>query len=79
MELMRRREDELSKIYTYAGKGFLLSYIVGVAGFYVLRGRSTPYFKDVIKHGFLAAGGTFGAAMLSEKLASEIYYNRILI
>lgn len=43
-----------------------------------MRGR-TPYFRDIVKHTVLGLGGTFSAAMLSEKLASELYYNRLLI
>jgi hypothetical protein len=38
-----------------------------------------PYFKDVMKHGILCVGGTFASALLAEKIASETYYNKLLI
>jgi hypothetical protein len=43
-----------------------------------MKGRS-PYFKDVVKHTLLGVGGMFGTALVSEKLASELYYNKLLI
>lgn len=79
MDLMRKREDELSNIYKYGGRGFFGAYLAGLAGFYFMRGRGAPYFRNVMKHGILCTGGTFSTAMLSEKLASELYYNRLLI
>jgi hypothetical protein len=44
----------------------------------MMRGK-TPYFKDVMKHGVLGVCGMFGSALLAERLASEMYYNKILI
>ena len=79
VDLLVKREDELTKIYQYTGRGFFLSYLIGVAGFYMFRGRSTPFFRDVIKHSCLSIGGTFTSALLVEKIASEVYYNKILI
>ena len=79
VDLLVKRENELTKIYQYTGRGFFLSYIIGVAGFYIFRGRTTPFFKDVMKHTFLCIGGTFGSALLAEKIASEVYYNKVLI
>lgn len=79
MELLRKREDELSTIYKYAGRGFFFSYIAGVAAYYIFRGRGTPYFRNVVKHSILCVGGTFASALLAEKLASELYYNKLLI
>lgn len=79
MELLKKREDELSKIYRYSGRGFFFSYIFGVTAFYFMRGRTTPYFKNVVKHTILCLGGTFGSALLAERLASEVYYNKLLI
>lgn len=38
-----------------------------------------PYFKQVAKHAVLGVGGTFMAARLGEKVAAEMYYNRVLI
>jgi hypothetical protein len=79
MELLKKREDELSKIYTYSGRGFFCTYVLGVAGYYFMRGRSTPFFKSVMKHSVLSIGGTFLTAMVAERLASELYYNKVLI
>jgi len=50
-----------------------------VAGLYFLRGRSTPYFRNVIKHTVLCIGGTFAVGLGTERLASELYYNKLLI
>jgi hypothetical protein len=79
MELMRKREDELSKIYKYTGRGFFISYLAGITATYVWRGRGTPYFKNVMKHSILCVGGTFLSALMAERLSSELYYNRVLI
>lgn len=79
MELLTKRENELTKIYQYAGRGFFFTYILGVSAAYLFRGRSTPYFRNVLKHTVLCSGGTFGAALISERLASELYYNKLLI
>lgn len=79
MELLRQREDELSKIYKYTGRGYFLSYVLGVAGYYVFRGAGAPFFKNVMKHSVLCIGGTFLSAMMAERLASELYYNKVLI
>lgn len=76
---MRKREDELSKIYTYAGRGFFATYLIGLTGFYIFRGKGTPYFRNVIKHIVLCVGGTFAFALGAERLASEMYYNKLLI
>lgn len=79
MELLRTREEELTKIYQYTGRGFFLSYVLGVAGYYVFRGKGTPFFKNVMKHSILAVSGTFITALGAERLASELYYNRLLL
>lgn len=76
---MSRREEELSKIYRYAGRGFFMSYVLGVTGLYVFRGKGTPYFKNIVKHVVLCVGGSFTAALGAERLASEFYYNKLLI
>lgn len=78
MELMGKREQELSKIYRYSGRGFFFTYLLGAASFYFLKG-STPYFKNVFKHLVLCTSGTFVAAFGAERLASEFYYNKLLI
>ena len=46
---------------------------------YALRRGTSPYFKDLVKHGILCVGGTFVFAKLAEKVAAEMYYNKILI
>lgn len=38
-----------------------------------------PYFKDVLTHTILMVGGAFVTARLSEKIAAEFYYNKVLI
>ncbi len=79
METLQKRENELSKIYMYSGRGFFASYVLGVTAFYALRGRSLPFFRDFMKHTFLAVSGTFVSALSAERLASELYYNKALI
>jgi len=44
-----------------------------------MRGKGTPFFRSVVKHSVLCIGGTFGSALLAERLASELYYNKLLI
>mmetsp|Transcript_11648 Transcript_11648/g.8507 ORF Transcript_11648/g.8507 Transcript_11648/m.8507 type:complete len:115 (+) Transcript_11648:125-469(+) len=78
MELLSQRDTELTKIYRYSGRGFFFAYMAGVLGFYVMRGR-TPYFRDVVKHSVLSVSGMFGVALMSEKVAAEMYYNKLLI
>jgi hypothetical protein len=79
MELLRKREEELTKIYQWSGRGFFLSYVLGYAGYYFMRGRSTPFFKSLAKHSVLCISGTFVAALGAERLSSELYYNKLLI
>ena len=79
MEHLRKREEELSKIYQYSGRGFFAAYTLGVTAFYLLRGKSTPFFSTLVKHSILALSGTFGVALGAERLASELYYNKLLI
>ena len=43
-----------------------------------IRGRK-PYFSDVVKHSILCGTGTLLTANLTERFASEFYYNRLLI
>ena len=38
-----------------------------------------PYFKDVMTHTILMVGGSFVSGRLTEKIASEFYYNKVLI
>ncbi len=79
MELLAKREKELTNIYKYSGRGFFLAYTFGAFSFYALRRGTSPYFKDFIKHTILCIGGTFVFAKTAEKLASEMYYNNVLI
>lgn len=79
MELMRKREEELTRIFQLSGRGFFVSYLVGVCGYYLLRGKSAPLFKTAVQHSILLIGGTFMAALGAERLASELYYNKLLI
>ncbi|CDW85346.1 UNKNOWN [Stylonychia lemnae] len=79
MDLLAKREKELSKIFKFSGQGFFVSYVLGVCGLYFLRGRGTPYFRNVVKHTILCVGGTFSAAYGGERLAGELYYNKLLI
>ena len=79
MDLLVKRENELTKIYQYVGRGFFASYFVGVSVFYFMRGRGTPFFKDILKHSILGIGGTFLSALVAERIAAEFYYNRVLI
>ena len=43
-----------------------------------MRGR-LPYFRNFTKHTILALCGTYGSAMVTEKIAAEIWYNKMLI
>ena len=53
--------------------------MLGVCGYYALRGKSTPLFSTFMKHSVLSLSGTFAVALGSERLASELYYNKLLI
>ena len=44
----------------------------------IMTGRM-PYFRTVIKHTILGTTGTFCSGLACEKIAAEMYYNRILI
>ena len=78
-DLLAKRENELDTIYKYSGRGFLAAYGVSVIGYYALRRGSLPYFKDTLKHGVLGVGGTFVFARMAEKIAAEMYYNKVMI
>ena len=79
MELLTKRENELDAIQKYSARGFLALYLVGALGFYGLRKGTLPVYKDVTMHVVLGAFGAFSVGYLSEKMASELYYNQILI
>ncbi len=79
MEYMRKREDELTRIYQWTGRGFFGLYVFGVGAYYLWRGKTTPFFSSFMKHSILAISGTFATALGAERLASELYYNKLLI
>lgn len=79
MDLLTKREQELTKITQYAGQGFFCLYLTGLVGNFALRRGMTPYFRDVVKHSILLCAGSFIAGRSTEKIAAEFYYNRILI
>ena len=72
------REKELNIICKYTTYSFWAMYGIGLS-VSIIRKRSWPYFRDWIKHGFLGICGGLGTGMLSEKVAAEVYYNKILI
>ena len=43
-----------------------------------MKGR-LPFFRTFTKHTILAGAGTYCAAMATEKIAAELYYNKLLI
>ena len=65
-------------IFKYSGYTFLGCYALASLGSIIMKGR-LPYFRTFTKHTILAGCGTYGAAMLSEKIAAELYYNKLLI
>ena len=79
MSLLSQRETELTKIYSYTGKGFFTMYALGVFFNFAVRKGSTPYFKDIIQHGILATGGAFASSYMTEKIAAEMHYNQVMI
>ena len=44
----------------------------------IARGR-VPFFRDVVKHSILLSAGTYSVALGCERLAGELYYNKLLI
>lgn len=79
MELLAKRENELTKIQQYTGRGFFFMYGLGFMANFALRRGTMPFFKDVMTHTVLMVGGTFVTSRMTEKIAAEFYYNRILI
>ena len=78
MELLALRDKELSMIYRWSAYAFLGGYAIASFGNVVMK-RRLPYFRSFMKHSMLATAGTLGTGLLSEKLAAEMYYNRLLI
>ena len=79
MDMLGKREEELSYIYKTSARVFLGAYAVGVLGYFAIRKGTMPYFKDVTMHTILGLSGTFTMGYLCEKVAAEFYYNRVLI
>ena len=78
MDLLARREQELTKIFQYSGWSFFGMYSFAALANIASRGRM-PYFRNFIKHSILAGCGTYASAQVGEFVAAELYYNRILI
>ena len=78
MDILAKRDIELTKIFQYGGYGFFGMYALASVGNIAMKGRM-PYFRTFMKHSILAGSGTFCAALGAEKLAAELYYNKILI
>merc|ERR1712078_508218 len=79
MELLRTREEDLSKIHKFAGQAFLASYLVGFTYVFAIRRGHFPYMKQFVSNIILGTAGTFIAAEVADKVAAELYYNRILM
>ena len=45
----------------------------------IMMKRRLPYFRQVMKHTMLASAGTFCAGLAAEKVAAELYYNKLMI
>ena len=78
VELLARRDTELTKIYQWGGYGFFAAYAMASFGSIIMKGR-LPFFRQVIKHSILATSGTFCSALGAEKIAAELHYNKLLI
>ena len=78
VELLAKREEELSKTYRYGGYAFFAGY--GLMSIFNIIGRGRlPYFRNFMKHSILCGTGTMCSALITEKIAAEMYYNKILI
>ena len=78
LELMAKREQELTRCFQLGGYGFLGAYTLLSVANIIMKGRM-PYFRTFTKHFILAGCGTFCSAFVVEKIAAELYYNKILI
>ena len=78
MDLMALRDKELTNIFKYGGYTFLGGYALTSLGSILMKGR-LPFFRTFTKHSILAGCGTYATAMVSEKIAAELYYNKLLI
>ena len=78
LEMMSKRDEELSKInhttsYTFAGVTCFL-FITN----FILTWR-TPYFSQVLWYLAFGSSGFFLGGLIVEKIAAELYYNKILL
>jgi hypothetical protein len=78
VELLARRDKELTNIYRYGAYGFLGTYALAAVGSTIMRGR-LPFMRVVVKHTILAGTGTFCSGLLCEKMAAELHYNKLMI
>ena len=78
VELLARRDQELMMLYRVGGYAFLGGYALAALGSTVMKGR-LPFFRTAVKHTTLAVCGTYCSALATEKLAAELYYNKLLI
>ena len=61
MEMLSKREREMTQIRVYALYGFAAMYTIGVLGHFGMRKGTMPYFKDVIMHSILGVSGSYCA------------------
>lgn len=78
VELLAVRDKELTRIYQYSAYTFLGGYAVASLFSIAMKGR-VPFFRTAFKHFTLAGTGTFCSAFVGEKIAAEMYYNKVLI
>ena len=79
MNILAKREEDLSKIYKFSAQAFFATYMVIFAGHSLFRKGSMPYMRDFAKHGILSIAGTFASAEMADKIAAEGYYNTVLM
>ena len=78
VELLARRDKELTRTFQLGGYGFLGGYVAVALANIIMKGRM-PFFRTFTKHTILAGCGTYCSAMMTEKVAAELYYNKVLI
>ena len=66
------------KLYRAGGYAFFGCYALAALGNTVMKGR-LPFFRTAAKHSILAVCGTYCMALATEKIAAELYYNKLLI
>ena len=78
VELLAKRDTELTNFYRYGAWAFLGLYGAASVGSCVMRGR-LPFMRQVFQHTILAGTGTICSGLVIEKVAAEMYYNKLLI